>query len=162
VKRRPRTARLLRWTGAAVCGLLIVAMVACLRWSVNVSYRSAHWDEGRFQSVAVESGALQYLRFFPVDIAPPAGLDMEVSPASGPWRWRPWWFTPGTFVVLPLWLPLVIVGVPTSFLWYRARPSAARRHAGLCPKCGYDRRGIDAARPCPECGAAPTAGRLRP
>jgi hypothetical protein len=30
-----------------------------------------------------------------------------------------------------------------------------RRRAGRCTRCGYDRRGIDAATPCPECGVAP-------
>jgi ssDNA-binding Zn-finger/Zn-ribbon topoisomerase 1 len=30
------------------------------------------------------------------------------------------------------------------------------RHArGRCPTCNYDRRGLPAARPCPECGAVP-------
>jgi len=29
---------------------------------------------------------------------------------------------------------------------------AVRRERGRCPSCGYDRRGVDAARPCPECG----------
>ena len=54
------------------------------------------------------------------------------------------------FVTLPLWIPFVLVAVPTAFLFYRDR-----RRAGpsRCRACGYDLTGNVSGR-CPECGAA--------
>lgn len=58
-------------------------------------------------------------------------------------------------IELPLWAPALGAGIPA--LWMlRRRRLAARTRAGLCPNCGYDRRGLPSATaPCPECGAAP-------
>ena len=36
----------------------------------------------------------------------------------------------------------------------RRRQPDIRRRAGLCPWCGYDRKGVAADLPCPECGRA--------
>ncbi len=51
-------------------------------------------------------------------------------------------------VTLPLWLPLVLVAIPTAFLWWRDRPPKP----GRCP-CGYDLTG-NVSGTCPECGTA--------
>ena len=49
-------------------------------------------------------------------------------------------------VTVPLWLPLVLIAIPTAFLWWRDRPPKP----GHCP-CGYDLRGNVSGK-CPECG----------
>jgi hypothetical protein len=49
--------------------------------------------------------------------------------------------------VMPLWMPLVPLGVLTAWLWWRDRPLPA----GHCQKCGYDLTG-DVSGVCPECG----------
>ncbi len=51
-------------------------------------------------------------------------------------------------VTVPLWLPLVLMALPTAFLWWRDRPSPP----GHCA-CGYNLTGNVSGR-CPECGEA--------
>ena len=81
--------------------------------------------------------------------------------------WALWWpdSGPGVFaqvlllcvgvpvflVVLPI--VLLVAGPPAIRDWivYVTRNRRTRR--GQCPTCGYDRRGIAIAAPCPECGA---------
>ena len=50
--------------------------------------------------------------------------------------------------VLPCWVPIAIVAVPTAVLWWLDR----RRYSpGHCQKCGYDLTG-NVSGVCPECG----------
>jgi hypothetical protein len=51
-------------------------------------------------------------------------------------------------VVVPLWIPLLIVATPTAILWWRDR---RRIPPGHCRKCGYDLTG-NVSGVCPECG----------
>lgn len=55
-------------------------------------------------------------------------------------------------VTLPLWLPLLLVGVIAFAAWRRSRGHAP----GCCRMCGYDLTG-NISGVCPECGA-PVAG----
>ena len=50
-------------------------------------------------------------------------------------------------VVLPLWIPLAVVALPTGLLWWRTRPPKP----GHCPHCGYNLTG-NVSGVCPECG----------
>ena len=49
---------------------------------------------------------------------------------------------------VPLWLVLVVLALPTAFLWWRDRRCIRE---GFCRKCGYDLTGNVSGR-CPECG----------
>ncbi len=51
-------------------------------------------------------------------------------------------------VIFPLWMPLLVLAVPTAVLWWRDR---RRIQPGHCPKCGYNLTGNLSGR-CPECG----------
>jgi hypothetical protein len=57
---------------------------------------------------------------------------------------RDWGFS----MELPLWVPLVIIVVPTSYLWWSDRRPIP---LGRCQNCGYDLTGNVSGR-CPECG----------
>jgi hypothetical protein len=57
----------------------------------------------------------------------------------------------GWMVRGPLWPLMVVSALAATWLW--RTDFVGRRRPGLCPSCGYDRRGLDAAGPCPECGA---------
>ena len=52
-----------------------------------------------------------------------------------------------TAVYVPLWLPLLLVAVPTALLWWRDR----RIPPGCCRECAYDLTG-NISGVCPECG----------
>jgi hypothetical protein len=54
---------------------------------------------------------------------------------------------------VPLWIPVVLAGAAAGVLRW-TDSTERRRRAGLCIKCGDDRRGIDNRSPCPECGRA--------
>ena len=48
--------------------------------------------------------------------------------------------------------PVLLTSIPAALLWYADRRCFG---PGRCPKCGYDRAGIAADSPCPECGTTP-------
>jgi hypothetical protein len=77
------------------------------------------------------------------------------------------WFLPhrdrwGPFVEysLPLWVPLVVCGLPAGLAWRRIVHRRRRASVGLCSECGYERRGLvgGADTKCPECGTVPARG----
>ncbi len=51
-------------------------------------------------------------------------------------------------VRIPLWLPFLLVTIPTVWLWYRDR---RRPTEGHCPNCHYNMTGNQSGK-CPECG----------
>lgn len=63
----------------------------------------------------------------------------------------------GTVIMLPLWIPLVLAGMPTRIMWVRERDLKIYGPTGKCVKCGYNRRGIPIRAKCPECGLVPSA-----
>ena len=72
------------------------------------------------------------------------------------WNWLPDFRTDrgASMIAVPLWIPLVLLGVPTGVAWWRDRRRGRRLNAGECPSCGYDRAGLAAGAACPECGVA--------
>ena len=51
--------------------------------------------------------------------------------------------------LLPLWMPMLLAGIPTVLLWWLDRRRAAPGH---CAKCGYNLTG-NVTGVCAECGA---------
>jgi len=54
----------------------------------------------------------------------------------------------------PLWLPFLLVAIPTALAWRLDTLATRRARVGMCPKCSYPRTGLAPSSPCPECGAA--------
>ena len=65
--------------------------------------------------------------------------------------WLPWVYSGSgkTMIVCPIWIILIIIALPTAYLFYRDR----RYPRGHCQGCGYDLTG-NVSGVCPECGRA--------
>jgi len=136
--RVPRRLRVIRWSGAVLCALILALGLVSLRWSIV-------W-EGRCASLAVRKGSVYvWLGQF----ARPNGWSIARE-----WSYRSWWLDflapriQSNHAWLPLWIPFVLVGAPLAVAWGRER---ARVPPGHCRKCGYDLTGNISGR-CPECG----------
>lgn len=68
-------------------------------------------------------------------------------------RWWPQYmsFGPAFSLFIPLWLPLLTFTAPAALAW---RFHLKRPREGHCPTCSYNREGLPAAAPCPECGSS--------
>jgi hypothetical protein len=87
------------------------------------------------------------------------GLGLEASRPNSGWDWRcgTLWSIDQTSreVGISLLYPVLLTTLPAAFLWYKDR---RRFGPHACKGCGYDRRGLPAEGPCPECGTTPARG----
>jgi len=140
MKHRIRKRRLLKWVGLLTCALLSLAIILT-RWG-NIAWTSGnHW--GFFQWGAVAFGYHNRVDDFRWDI--------EWNISSGPlflwFEYQPGTPTTASCFIIPLWLPLAMIGFPTILAWRRERPLPPDH----CQKCGYDLTG-NVSGVCPECG----------
>ena len=107
---------------------------------------SAHWTTGQDRP----------------DREPKAAFEFRCVPAqcSPGWYWIPSgsWYSSTTLsesashhsLIFPLYLPFVLIALPTGFLFYRDR----KARPGLCAICRYNLRGLpETTMKCPECGS---------
>lgn len=97
-------------------------------------------------SAVIESGMFIVLW----SATPAAEFGWFMEPAE-PRRLSPlfeWYPSEVSAAFIPLWLPLVLLAVPTVLLFWLGR---RRIRPGHCWKCGYNLRGNISGR-CPECG----------
>ncbi len=126
-----------KWAGLVVCVLLFAQWAASLVWNIA-------WCDGRHGGFWLYRGAIWTHPF--------------ANAATGIFH-QPsfdvvWWSDPsrnasfGATACLPMWIPLVIIAVPTVILWLRGSPLPD----GHCSNCGYNLTG-NVSGVCPECGA---------
>lgn len=141
----------LRWTGTASVATLVLVWAASNDWWMRYDFPN------RIFGVGFHAGALFWEH---ADLPPPPQSPGVSSGTRLPGSSMEWWFrseslSQGTFTVgwglIPLWIPILGVLVPTAFAW---RTQLKRRAPNACGKCGYDRTGIPLTAPCPECGAS--------
>ena len=150
MRRRSRVRRNSKWAGLVVCGLLVVA------WGLS-TWRITSWTtpdgSGR---LTASGGALSYLSTKGF-IAVERGTWHTEKPHRITVFWRPslqreialgQGLPPLLHSRLPLWIPFLIVAIPTAILFYQDR---RRPGPGCCQACAYDLTGNTSGR-CPECG----------
>ena len=152
----PRGARrrdVLKWTGVALCALILVVWFASRWWYAQLMTDPR---SDRLIVLSVTSGVIRVLtvdmRYMDRNYSGrrPAHFGWQSLPA---WRWRPSHerIANGFGVDTPLWIPWLVVSLPTVWLWRFGR----RHPSGTCHKCGYDLSGLSLGTTCPECGRAP-------
>ena len=172
-----RKGRILKWAGAVVSSLIAMMWTASLFWAgwYRSAVRETA-DEWFVWVVDIEGGKLDLgcgltSPYFAAGVFVP-NLDHDLD-HSGHWfgvrlkERREWtyitWMPDDPYtgtertrqgrplpwaVVMPLWIPFVLVAVPTAYLWWRDR---RRIPPGHCRNCGYNLTG-NVSGTCPECG----------
>ncbi len=152
------TRRRAKWVGAALSIFILVAFVSSLFLRIYAIRAVA--ESEFFLRVDLASGCL---RVFQMEWTPVTGV--ETMPDVWLWDiefergWIPWKSPSGVWgfgqVFIPLYIPLLLVAVPTAYLWlvdHRPKP-------WQCAKCRCDLRGLEGGGKgggdkivCPECG----------
>ncbi len=142
--RRLRTFTL--WTGTLLCVLIAAAFVVSAWWQLAFQFPTSR-------------GPTLYVAWGSFRLVTDEMLLVTVSAyrhSGGLLRWNGWYAAPfrlpsaarpAFFIECPLWLPFVIVAVPTLLVW-RFWPKPVK--PGHC-RCGYDLHGNESG-VCPECG----------
>ncbi len=153
---RPRRLhRTMKWVGLFALAIILAA------WGLSGWRTGEVWVGGSFDGFGADvmHGSVT-LRYGDMDPGMPWSAHAQSTRYGDdvPWDWLPHWhFHRGVFsakrvtmvaFAIPLWIPLILVAVPTvrAFLHDRRKP------ANSCPHCSYPRSGLPPNSLCPECG----------
>ena len=155
--RRHRVRRGAKWAGVVALVLLASLLLASRFWFLGYVKWLSHG----------EAYVTAYRGVFTIAWTPPGsapgrvssdwlvdGWHVDAEQAAKrrlDWLLRPYHYRSSDHgsILIPMWMPWLLVAVPTMWLWWRDR----RRFApGLCQRCGYDLAGLPAGAACPECG----------
>ncbi len=134
------------WGGLVVAALLIVAWTSML-W-VRVYYLCPSGNQ-----FGLERGCLVYTTFHePTRLYLTPGW--HAFSTNEQFAWRPDWYSSPlcAFGDIPLWLPFLLVALPTALAWRLDILVRRRAVSGKCKSCGYSLAGLAPTAPCPECG----------
>ncbi len=138
--------RFAKWTGVSVCALLITAWLLSRWWWVPFPLN----NHGSLEDAGIGAGAVYY--DYESMMGYPSTWPMSFTSKRGFWLWKPR-IIGSRYVVtvlIPLWIPFLVIAAPTGVLWYRERRSV-RHELGLCANCHYNLAG-NTSGVCPECG----------
>ena len=153
--RRSRKLRVCKWAGTVGCVLIVVAFVGSARWNPGFAWTSG--QDARAHGIWLDHGTVTFGRDVS-GFSNVSGWFLDVQPSKGgqlldsarlPSRLEFREFGKSAdFVLLPLWLPFLVLLIPTLLLWRRDR---RKPRPGFCRRCDYDLTGNTSGR-CPECG----------
>ena len=149
---------MLKWIGVSLCLLLFAAWAwsASLRWQNKpiVGYRAPSFN------ICLNRGTVSWQACSPSATLSNGWYYHPAGPhvAGISWHshaglcWPRIGSQPGRFDRghIPLWLPFILIALPTALLWHRDR-KPKRYPPGHCKTCGYDLTGNESGT-CPECG----------
>lgn len=144
--------RVLKWAGLVVSLLIIVAWVVSLFWAWG--YVTPRGQRGL--GLGISRGSIFRFGFSPWP-QQAVGWQTRAAVAGEKMEWLPSVHNLGgsNFVrALPLWIPFILVAIPTFYLWRADR----RIPPGHCQKCGYNLTG-NVSGICPECGTNVTCSK---
>ncbi len=171
---RHRTGRALKWIGTIACVTCVLTIVLSFSLHVAPAFGRSQqpgfrfWvgsDWPPFKRISINSGvaliswktrgntgnSFTFIRFSelgPRYVRSPGGDWVRYSGSSSWWfRYSPESGAHPSILRIPLWAPLLLIAIPTAWLWRRVR----RYPPGHCNKCGYNLTGLPEPR-CPECG----------
>lgn len=149
------------WSGLGACILMVIAIAFHLRWDYGWIWLGQPPGNTNRYILGIAHGSIIVGGHAVTSLAQDLGLRQESGPVVqqryGSLRWRP---APASEIsaemryglVLPLWIPYVLIAIPTGLLVRAERRERRQMRAHLCAKCGYDRRGLVDGAVCPECG----------
>ncbi|MFO0857475.1 MAG: hypothetical protein U0640_09000 [Phycisphaerales bacterium] len=147
MKPHPRIRKFFKWGGVVVSVLLLTVWVGSAFVYVLYQHNSC-W------ALQLSWGQLVY-NFVPVP-TPPFKLMFKFGQISPPFLQLSLSYTTamgGLLIWIPLW-PFVAISIAiTAAAWRMDTLAQRRKRLGGCPACGYDRAGLSAYAPCPECNA---------
>ncbi len=154
---RKRKRRVLKWAGLILSLLIVTAWIVSLFWSVHYTRRGSyidgrHWRLCPTCGLSFAGGCLTHFAGnAPKDISGVVGYLQFGLGYVGQQGWMPYFERTffGFYVSVPLWILLLLVVVPTVFLFWHDRMYPGH----CCQRCGYDLRG-NISGVCPECGQA--------
>ena len=152
-----RFRRIARLVGIILSSLILMLWILCVPTIQNRSFSVTYVSPTHAYSLSC--GMVSSCRFTDPTFEPQTGW--TASWAKMPRLisvWRLYGASPperqtgigADMISLPLWIPLLIVAVPTAIVWRRDR---RRMSPGHCPTCHYNLTG-NTSGICPECGTA--------
>jgi hypothetical protein len=148
MKPHPRIRKTIKWTGAAVSVLLMVAWIG------------SGWIAASLKHTFTVSIAAGVLTVYPY------GVEFSHGDNREGFQWafdrQPnfiWSLCRGDRYcwMISLWIPSSCALLVTLTAWRLDTLARRRARLNLCPKCNYDRTGLAAGAVCPECGSGGTS-----
>ncbi len=147
---RSRTRRIAKWVGTASCGLLLLFLLLG-------NWRTFWWI-GKTEVLQLGKGGF-CAGWWSEDAHAPESIRRQLISSHvqrhsfSTHRWSFDYLISAEdqamdWLNLPLWIPFVLIAIPTVWLWRRDR----RHPPGHCQRCGYDLTG-NVTGVCSECAA---------
>jgi hypothetical protein len=147
VNPHPRVRKTVKWGGTVVCALLAVVWIGSVWWYVG-------WWRESGTVIGAGTGGVGFDQILdPLGLPESPGIQSGSHPRLLHW-WFHWENSPSErSVFIPIWAVAILLAMPTAAAWRLDTLARRRTLPNHCPTCNYDRTGVPAGSPCPECGS---------